>query len=101
MTCDLHAVLALLQARPDLRIEVQGHTDDVGSDEYKQTLSEARAASVVTWLGGRGVALNRLSARGYGMKMPVADNNTDEAALRIAGPNCKAAFSDFARAANQ
>jgi OmpA-OmpF porin, OOP family len=74
----LDQVLALLQARPDLKLEIEGHTDNVGDDPYNQKLSEARAASVVTWLSGKGVAGNRLSARGYGMKMPIADNNTDE-----------------------
>jgi OmpA-OmpF porin, OOP family len=74
----LDKVFALLQVRPDLGLEVQGHTDNVGADEYNQKLSEARAASVVTWLGEKGVAANRLSAQGYGMKMPIADNNTDE-----------------------
>jgi len=74
----LEKVLALLQTHPDLRLEIQGHTDNVGNDAYNQKLSDARAASIVAWLGGKGVAANRLSARGYGMKMPIADNGTDE-----------------------
>lgn len=74
----LDKVLALLQAKADLKLEVQGHTDNVGDDAYNQKLSEARAASVVTWLTAKGVAVNRLSAQGYGMKVPVADNGSDE-----------------------
>jgi outer membrane protein OmpA-like peptidoglycan-associated protein len=74
----LGKILALLQARPDLRLEVQGHTDNVGNDTYNQELSNARAASVITWLSGKGIAADRLSARGYGMRVPIADNGTDE-----------------------
>ncbi len=74
----LDKVLALLQARPDLKLEVQGHTDNVGDDAYNQKLSEARAASVLTWLTGKGVVAGRLSATGYGMKQPIADNGNDE-----------------------
>ena len=91
----LDKVLALLQAKADLNLEVQGHTDNVGDDAYNQKLSEARAASVVTWLTGKGVAANRLSAQGYGMKMPVADNGNDEGRARnrrveIKKQNCAA-----------
>lgn len=74
----LQKVLALLNARPDLKLEVQGHTDNVGSDDYNQKLSEARANSVVAWLRAKGVAVNRLSAHGYGMSVPIADNGSDE-----------------------
>ena len=74
----LNKVFTLLQARADLKLEVQGHTDNVGNDAYNQKLSDARAASVVAWLAGKGVAASRLSARGYGRKSPIADNDTDE-----------------------
>jgi outer membrane protein OmpA-like peptidoglycan-associated protein len=74
----LQKVLALLKARPDLKLEVQGHTDNVGGDVYNQKLSEARANSVVGWLQAKGIAANRLSARGYGMTVPIADNGSDE-----------------------
>lgn len=74
----LNKVLALLNARPDLKLEVQGHTDNVGGDAYNQKLSEARANAVVAWLTAKAVAATRLSARGYGMTMPIADNGSDE-----------------------
>jgi OmpA-OmpF porin, OOP family len=75
------------------KIEVQGHTDNVGGDTYNQTLSEARAGSVVAWLTNHGVAAERLSAREYGKTKPVADNNTDEGRAKnrrveIADPAC-------------
>jgi outer membrane protein OmpA-like peptidoglycan-associated protein len=74
----LEKVLTLLQARPDLKLEVQGHTDNVGSDDYNLKLSDARAASVVTWLVSKGIAADRLTAHGYGMRQPIADNGSDE-----------------------
>jgi outer membrane protein OmpA-like peptidoglycan-associated protein len=74
----LEKVLALLQARPDLSLEVQGHTDNVGSDDYNLKLSDARAASVVAWLVSKDIAANRLTAHGYGMRQPIADNGSDE-----------------------
>ena len=73
----LQKVQALLQARPDLKLEVQGHTDNVGGADYNQKLSESRAKSVVDWLHGNGIDAAHLSAHGYGLTMPVADNDTD------------------------
>lgn len=89
----LQKVADLLAKDSTLKLEVQGHTDNVGSDAYNRTLSEARARSVVDWLTKRGVATARLSAKGYGMTMPVADNNTDEGRAKnrrveIANPAC-------------
>jgi len=78
----LQNVLGILNARPDLKVEIQGHTDNVGSDEYNRKLSESRAASVVTWLTNKGIAQGRLTAHGYGMKQPIADNGSDEGRAR-------------------
>jgi outer membrane protein OmpA-like peptidoglycan-associated protein len=78
----LQNVLGILKARPDLKLEIQGHTDNVGGDEYNQKLSESRAASVVTWLTNNGIAPGRLTARGYGKTQPIADNGTDEGRAR-------------------
>jgi len=78
----LQNVLGILNARPDLKLEIQGHTDNVGGDEYNQKLSESRAASVVTWLTNKGIAQARLTAHGYGMKQPIADNGSDEGRAR-------------------
>lgn len=74
----LDGVAQQLNARPDLRVEIGGHTDDRGSDAYNQTLSEQRAQSVQAYLAGQGVAAERLSAVGYGESQPVAGNDTDE-----------------------
>jgi outer membrane protein OmpA-like peptidoglycan-associated protein len=89
----LQKVADLLAKDSTLKLEVQGHTDNVGSDAYNQTLSEARARSVADWLTKHGAATARLSAKGYGKTMPVADNNTDEGRAKnrrveIANPAC-------------
>lgn len=74
----LQTVLAILQKQAALKVEVQGHTDNVGGDAYNQTLSEARAKSVMAWLTGHGIAANRLTFKGYGKTHPVASNDNDE-----------------------
>ncbi|MGA3020168.1 MAG: OmpA family protein, partial [Bryobacteraceae bacterium] len=68
----------IMAADKTLKLEVQGHTDNVGNDAYNQTLSETRAKAVVTWLTQHGVAADRLTAKGYGKTKPVADNGSDE-----------------------
>ncbi len=89
----LQRVLALFQQDPTLKLEVQGHTDNVGSDDYNQKLSNARASAVVAWLVKHGVAADRLSFKGYGKTVPVASNDTDEGRAKnrrveIAKPGC-------------
>lgn len=65
-----------LKARPDLDIEVQGHTDNVGTDAYNQKLSEARAQSIMKWLSEHGIPARRLTSKGYGKGKPVDNNDT-------------------------
>ena len=74
----LQKILALLKARPDVKLEVQGHTDNVGGDDYNQKLSDSRANAVLEWLRAKGIAADRLTAHGYGLKVPIADNGSDE-----------------------
>jgi outer membrane protein OmpA-like peptidoglycan-associated protein len=90
----LRQVAALVIQDRDLKLEIQGHTDNVGSDAYNQPLSEARAHSVVTWLTQHDVGPARLTARGYGKTTPIATNATDEGRaqnrrVEIANPVCK------------
>ena len=90
----LMQVSTLMKANPSLNVEIQGHTDNVGAEGYNQTLSEARARSVMTWLTQHGVAAGRMTAKGYGKTQPVADNNRDEGRMKnrrveIADPKCK------------
>jgi outer membrane protein OmpA-like peptidoglycan-associated protein len=91
----LQKILDLLKRTPALKLEIQGHTDNVGNDAYNQTLSEARAKAVVTWLTQNGVAAVRLTAKGYGKTRPIADNATDAGRAKnrrveIAEPGCTA-----------
>ena len=74
----LDLVIVALQKRPDIKVEVAGHTDAKGSDSYNQKLSERRAASVMKYLVEHGIAAERMTAKGYGESQPVADNATDE-----------------------
>jgi outer membrane protein OmpA-like peptidoglycan-associated protein len=67
-----------LIARPDVKVEIAGHTDWTGSDAYNLKLSNARADAVMQYLISKGVKADNLTARGYGETQPIADNNTDE-----------------------
>ena len=89
----LQQMLELLQKNSAQKLEVQGHTDNVGGDAYNQTLSEARSKAIVTWLTQHGVAADRLTAKGFGKTMPIADNSTDvgrakNRRVEIADPGC-------------
>lgn len=62
----------------NIRIEIGGHTDDQGTDEYNDRLSENRAKSVYDYLVSKGIPAERLQYKGYGKRVPVADNATEE-----------------------
>lgn len=59
-------------------VDVYGHTDSVGSDDYNQALSERRASAVADYLSSHGVQSARLATRGFGETQPVASNDTEE-----------------------
>jgi outer membrane protein OmpA-like peptidoglycan-associated protein len=68
----------ILNDNPTINVEIQGHTDSKGSDEYNLSLSDRRAASVVGYLvQNLGIASSRLTSRGYGESQPIATNDTD------------------------
>jgi len=77
----LDEAVDVLQRFEDVNLEVQGHTDSDGSDEYNQELSEGRAKSVVDYMIGKGVDPDRLSYKGMGESMPLADNDSLEGKL--------------------
>ncbi|HKL08269.1 MAG TPA: OmpA family protein [Bacteroidales bacterium] len=77
-TAELERVATLLKDNPRIRLEISGHTDNVGSYRVNQKLSEARAKSVVDYLIDQGVNKSRLEYKGYSFTQPVADNNTEE-----------------------
>jgi outer membrane protein OmpA-like peptidoglycan-associated protein len=72
----LAKVAGILEAYPGLKVQVEGYTDIVGSDQMNQKLSENRANSVMNFLVAQGVTQNNITAAGYGKSDPVADNGT-------------------------
>jgi outer membrane protein OmpA-like peptidoglycan-associated protein len=74
----LGEIAKMLQQNPDVKISVEGHTDNVGSAASNQALSEKRAQAVVAWLTSHGVSAARLKAKGWGQSKPLADNGSDE-----------------------
>jgi len=72
----LAKVAGILAGHPGLTLDVEGHTDSVGSDEYNQQLSEKRAAAVRDYLTQQGLPTNSVRARGFGETQPVASNDT-------------------------
>lgn len=73
----LAKISGLLLAYPDLKIQVEGYTDNIGGDDYNQKLSEERADAVRDYLVSQNVQENSVSAAGYGKANPVADNATN------------------------
>jgi outer membrane protein OmpA-like peptidoglycan-associated protein len=71
-------VAASLNERPDVKVEVVGHCDWTGSEEYNQKLSVQRAQAVRDYLISKGVKAENLTFKGYGETKPIADNNTAE-----------------------
>jgi outer membrane protein OmpA-like peptidoglycan-associated protein len=82
LTLDAKAILDqvadALQARPDIKVEIAGHTDGIGTVPYNLKLSDRRAKSVKRYLVAKGIDSGRMTTIGYGKSRPIADNNTDE-----------------------
>ncbi len=72
----LQSVVAIMKKNPPLRIEIQGHTDNVGSASNNQRLSEKRALAVLRYLVKNGIDLDRMQSMGYGPDRPIASNDT-------------------------
>ncbi|MFH1090236.1 MAG: OmpA family protein [Pseudomonadota bacterium] len=71
-------VVTLMKDNPDLKLGVEGHTDNVGTPASNKVLSEKRAAAVVAALTKAGIAQNRLTSAGFGQEKPIADNGNEE-----------------------
>jgi len=72
----LAKVSGIILSHPGLKIEVEGHTDSIGGDDYNQKLSENRANSVRSYLVEQGISSDKITATGLGKTRPVADNST-------------------------
>ncbi|MEO8659164.1 MAG: OmpA family protein, partial [Bryobacteraceae bacterium] len=72
----LARITGILISHPELKVQVEGHTDNIGSDEFNQKLSEQRAGTVRDYFVAGGVADPSVTAAGFGKTKPVADNST-------------------------
>ncbi|HPG74296.1 MAG TPA: OmpA family protein, partial [Bacteroidales bacterium] len=75
---ELSKVVEFMNANPHINIEIGGHTDNVGSKAFNQTLSANRSKAVYDYLISKGIDKSRLSYKGYDFSQPIADNNTEE-----------------------
>lgn len=75
---ELDRLVKLMQDVPKLKIEISGHTDNTGSATLNETLSQQRAEAVVSYLTQKGIAASRMTAKGYGSSLPIANNNTED-----------------------
>lgn len=75
---NLVKIATILNQFPEMKVTVEGHTDNVGKDEYNLDLSERRAQAVSVFLASQDLVSERMTVVGYGMTRPVADNATDE-----------------------
>jgi outer membrane protein OmpA-like peptidoglycan-associated protein len=71
-------VVNLMKRNPDLKLSIDGHTDNIGGHDYNQKLSQDRAASVVAAVVAGGVDSGRLQSHGFGADKPIAPNDTEE-----------------------
>ena len=79
---ELGRVVKFLLDNPNVKIEISAHTDNRGSSDYNSALSQKRAESVVSYLVQQGIDSGRLTAKGYGETIPVADNSTEEGSAK-------------------
>ncbi len=75
---ELHNLINILNKNPNMKIELSGHTDNKGSDNYNAKLSHNRVKAVYDYLINHGIEKERLDYKSYGAKQPIADNKTDE-----------------------
>jgi outer membrane protein OmpA-like peptidoglycan-associated protein len=75
---ELKKLVEFLEKNPTMKIEVSGHTDDVGADDTNMKLSQQRAESVKTYIVGKGIVADRIQSKGYGKTKPIASNATAE-----------------------
>ncbi len=75
---ELNRMVQFMTRNAQVKVEIGGHTDNVGSDEVNNKLSQERAESVRTYLVSKGIKVERIGAKGYGKTQPVATNLTEE-----------------------
>ena len=75
---ELDKLVSILEKNPSIKIEIQGHTDDEGSENYNASLSDNRAQSVKDYILEKGINETRLTSKGFGLSKPVATNDSEE-----------------------
>ncbi|NMM49350.1 OmpA family protein [Marinigracilibium pacificum] len=75
---ELDNIVSLLEENPDIKIQIEGHTDDKGEPSYNLSLSQKRARSVYDYLVNKGISESRLSSKGYGDSMPAVPNDSEK-----------------------
>jgi outer membrane protein OmpA-like peptidoglycan-associated protein len=75
---ELERVVQVMSERPDMHIEIAGHTDNVGSEQMNQKLSERRALAVKKFMLSKGIDVSRITAVGYGEKVPIVSNDDEK-----------------------
>ena len=75
---ELDKVVKLMEANPDLHIELSAHTDDIGTDAYNDQLSAKRGEAALEFIVMKGIARSRLTSVGYGKRQPLVPNTSDE-----------------------
>jgi outer membrane protein OmpA-like peptidoglycan-associated protein len=75
---ELDRVVQLMQDNPTVKIQIEGHTDNVGTAADNMKLSTNRAKAVVNYLVSKNISITRLTAKGFGASKPIADNKTEE-----------------------
>jgi OOP family OmpA-OmpF porin len=78
----LDDIVALMNANPDMRIKIEGHTDNIGTIDYNKALSDRRAMAAKNYLVGKGIAADRIMTEGIGLWRPAATNDTEEGRAR-------------------
>ena len=74
----LNDLIEIMKLKPEMRIEIAGHTDSDGDDASNLTLSKDRAAAVKNYLVSKGINASRITSVGFGESRPVADNTTPQ-----------------------
>lgn len=86
---ELNSLLDFLKVNPEVKVEIGGHTDNVGNEEANRLLSEKRAEAVANYLISNGITANRVSAKGFGESNPATSNSTEEGRLKNRRVECK------------
>jgi outer membrane protein OmpA-like peptidoglycan-associated protein len=76
---ELERVIEFLKDNPEIKVRIEGHTDDVGTDDYNDKLSQNRANAVKQYIVSAGIDGSRISTKGFGKRQPLVKDKTEEA----------------------